>query len=257
MTAKTVIMEKHENIAVLTMNNPDTLNALSGETVSELNNFLDEIETDENIRVVIMTGTGKAFVAGADISFMQDMNPQEAEKFSANMHVMLNKIAYSKKVFIAALNGFTLGGGCELALACDIRVASEYAKLGLPEVSLGILPGGGGTQRITRLVGVAKAKELIFTGDIIKADEALKIGLVNKVVPKDDLISAAFEMANKIVKNAPLAVSYAKECLNIDGESATGFEFEKKVFGLCFATDDQKHGMKSFLNKETATFKGK
>ena len=259
MTYQTIKTQVNEGVCILTMDNPKSLNALSDLTFSEIEHAVDEIDKNDSVRVVIVTGEGKAFIAGADISHMANQTPDEAKVFSElNAHVY-RKIEKSPKVYIAAINGFALGGGCEFALACDIRIASDRAKIGLPEVGLGILPGGGGTQRLPNLVGLAKAKELIFTGDILKAEEALAIGLVNHVVSGEELMDFAKNLASRIIKNAPRAVSYAKECIQYSAEADldTGVMYENAMFGLCFATADQKEGMAAFLEKREAKFTGK
>lgn len=256
MEYKTILLDAKDGICLITMNNPKTMNALSDVTVGELSEALDRIEDDSSIRVVIITGSGKAFVAGADISYMASITAEQARRFSRDTGTVYAKIAASQKVFIAAVNGFALGGGCEFALACDLRIASEYARFGLPEVGLGILPGGGGTQRLPRLVGTQKAKEMILTGIPIKAQESLEIGLVCRVVQAGDLMERAYEIARQIMKNAPLAVKYARECIKQSEELTlnAGIEYENAMFGLCFAAPDQKEGMAAFLEKRAAKF---
>lgn len=253
---KTILLDMAGSTATITMNTPQTLNALSDLTIHELSKALDQLEADTSIRVVLITGTGKAFIAGADISYMSQLTPEQARIYANATTEIYRKISESKKVFIAAVNGYALGGGCEFVLACDLCIASERAKFGLPEVSLGILPGGGGTQRLTRLVGIQKAKELILTAATISAEEALTIGLVCRVVPEEELLPVARELATKILQNAPQAVQYARECIqkaeNMDLES--GIKFENSMFGLCFATPDQKEGMQAFLEKRKANF---
>lgn len=257
MDYETILLNIEDGVGMITMNHPKTLNALTTASIRELSAALDELEADKSVRVVIITGAGKAFVAGADISYMADLTPEEARAYAHDTTEIYQKIAGSKKVFIAAVNGYALGGGCEFALACDLRIASEYAKFGLPEVSLGILPGGGGTQRLTKLIGSQRAKELILTADVIRAGEALELGLVCKVVSADDLLPAARELAAKIMRNAPLAVQYARECIqqaeNLDIHA--GIAYENTMFGLCFATTDQKEGMHAFLEKRKANFR--
>lgn len=259
MEYKTLLFEKKNNLGIIRMNNPDKLNALILQNIQEVSVLLDELEKDSEIRVVIITGQGKAFIAGADISYMRNLSAQEAVIYSGNTIAIYEKMHKSPKVFIAAVNGYALGGGCEFAMACDIRVASGRAKFGLPEVSLGILPGGGGTQRLPHLVGIAKAKELILTGKTINAEEALKIGLINQIVPEDELLDNVLDLADQVLKNAPLAVAYAKECLNASqmGSLMDGIEFEKNMFGLCFATKDQKEGMQAFMEKTTPEYEGR
>jgi enoyl-CoA hydratase len=256
MSYKTILIEANAGICLITMNTPKTLNALSGEVIRELTDVIEKIENDKNIRVVIITGSGKAFVAGADIKYMSSLSAEQARVFARDTTAVYQKIADSKKIFIAAINGFALGGGCEFALACDLRIASEYAKFGLPEVGLGILPGGGGTQRLSRFVGIQKAKEMILTGDPIKASEALEIGLVCRVTHADELIDCTYYLAQRILKNSPLAIKYAKECIKQSQELGlqSGIEYENAMFGLCFATPDQKEGMAAFIEKREVKF---
>lgn len=256
MSYETILLNIENGVATITMNNPKTLNALSDVTIRELSDSLTVLEADDTVRVVIVTGSGKAFVAGADVSYMADLTPEQARVFARDTTDIYQRMSESNKVFIAAVNGFALGGGCEFALACDLRIASEFAKFGLPEVSLGILPGGGGTQRLTKLVGTQKAKEMILTGNPIRANEALQIGLVCKVVNADDLLPAAQDLAASIMKNAPMAVQYARECIQqSEGlDVPTGIKYENMMFGLCFATPDQKEGMHAFLEKRKAVF---
>lgn len=259
MDYKFILKNVEDGICLLTLNDPGTLNSLSNTMITELQNIVDEVEEDDSIRVVIFTGEGKAFIAGGDISYMAHLTPQQARKYAADTAIIYQKMLASSKVFIAAVNGFALGGGCEFALACDIRIASDNAKLGLPEVSLGVLPGGGGTQRLPRLVGTQKAMELILTGDIIKAEEAQRIGLVSQVVPREELINYTMDLAKRIKKNAPLAVKYARECVKRSEELTlnAGLEYENTMFGLCFATEDQKEGMSAFLEKRPAQLQSK
>ncbi len=256
---KYILVEDIDNICKITINNPKTLNALNTETLKELNCIIDKIAQDNNIRVVIITGAGKSFVAGADISEMCNKNASEGKVFGELGAKVFRKIELLPKPVIAAVNGYALGGGCELALSCDIRIASEKARFGQPEVGLGITPGFSGTQRLPRVVGLGKAKELIYTGSAIKADEALKIGLVNNVVEQDQLLDTTLELAKKIASNAPLAISYAKEAINkgIETDIETGISIENNLFAMCFSTEDQKNGMKAFLNKEKTEFQGK
>lgn len=251
-----VYLERQDNIAILKFNRPQVMNALNSEVLQELEEKLETIKRDEEIYAAIITGNGKAFVAGADISEMIHKTPDEARKFAELGLKVFRKIELMEKPIIAAVNGFALGGGCELAMSCDIRIASEKAKFGQPEVGLGITPGFAGTQRLSRLVGMAKAKELIFTADLIKAEEAERIGLVNKVVKEEELMPEALNMANKIISKAQLAVRYAKTSINRGNETdiETGMEMEKQLFALCFASKDQKEGMSAFLEKRKANF---
>jgi enoyl-CoA hydratase len=257
MEYQTLLVEIKGQIGVITMNRPSALNALSDLTIRELTDAVCAFEENDTVRVVIITGAGKAFVAGADISYMACLPPEEARVFARDTTDLYARIGASRNVYIAAVNGFALGGGCEFALACDLRIASENARFGLPEVGLGILPGGGGTQRLTRLVGTQKAKEMILTGDAIKADVAQNIGLVCKTVAADELLPAAFDLAQRILKNPTLSVKYARECIQRSEELdlPTGIEFENALFGLCFATPDQREGMAAFLEKRKPVFK--
>jgi len=257
MEWKNLLLEKEGNIGILSINRPEALNALNSFLLEELNMAIEAIQKDEDIHILILTGEGRAFVAGADISEMKDMNPTKARIFAEKGIELFRKIELMEKPVIAAVNGFALGGGCELAMCCDIRIASEKAKFGQPEVGLGITPGFGGTQRLSRLVGISRAKELIFTCDIINGDEAYRIGLANKVVPAEELISTAMEMANKILSKSQFAVRYSKTSINrgIEVDLDTGMAIEKDLFGLCFATEDQKEGMGAFLEKRTPDYK--
>ena len=246
-----LIIEKQDNICTVKINNPEALNALNSTILKELDTVFTEIKEDNSIDVVILTGEGRSFVAGADIAQMSTMNAIEGKAFGELGAAVFRKIELLDKVVIAAVNGFALGGGCELAMACDIRIASVKAKFGQPEVGLGITPGFSGTQRLSRLVGLGKAKELIYTA------EAYRIGLVNKVVAPEALMDESMAMAKKIASKAPLAVRYAKEAINrgIETDIETGISIEADLFGLCFSTEDQKEGMQAFLNKKSANFK--
>jgi enoyl-CoA hydratase len=252
MEFKNVIVEIKEKVGIVRINRPDALNALNAETLNELNKATRNLSFDnENVRVIILTGEGKAFVAGADIAEMKDMSALEAREFSHLGQRVVNFIATQEKPVIAAVNGFALGGGCELALACDIRIASDKAKFGQPEVNLGVIPGFAGTQRLSRLVGIAKAKELIFTGDMVDAQTAHAIGLVNQVVPPDQLMTTCMDLANKIASKGPAAVRLAKTAINkgLQADLTTGSWYEAEAFGLCFATGESKEGMSAFLEK--------
>jgi len=244
------------HVAILTISRPKSLNALNSTVLRELGRAIDMISDDHDIHVLIITGDGKSFVAGADINEMKDYNSEEGREWGELGSSVFKKIDQMKIPTIAAINGFALGGGCELAMACDLRIASENAKFGQPEVGLGITPGYSGCVRLPKLIGVAKAKELIYTGDSISASEAEKIGLVNCVVPFDDLMDTAMEMASKIVSKAQLAVRYSKMAINkgIETDIDTAIAFENQVFALCFATSDQKEGMNAFTEKRTSNF---
>ncbi|SHJ88744.1 enoyl-CoA hydratase [Dethiosulfatibacter aminovorans DSM 17477] len=257
MKNNNILFDKNNFIATLTFNRPSHLNALNKETLIKLREIVKEIEKDDEVKVLVVTGEGKAFVAGADISEMKGMNPQESREFSYLGNEVFRRIELLEKPVIAAINGFALGGGCELAMTCDIRIASENATFGQPEVSLGITPGFGGTQRMPRLIGTSKAKELIFTGKIIKSQEAERIGLVNMVVPHNELILKSIEMANYIIKNSSVAVGYSKSAINrgLETDIETGIMTEQNIFGLCFANLDQKEGMEAFLEKRSPKFK--
>ena len=254
-----VEVSKQGHVGIVTMNRPETLNALSSAVFADLLKAFDVVENDEEIYVVVVTGAGRSFVAGADISEMATMNVVEGKNFGDLGNQAMLRLERMEKPTIAAINGFALGGGCELSMACDIRIASEKAKFGQPEVGLGITPGFSGTQRLPRRVGVAKAKELIFSGRMIKADEAKEIGLVNAVYAPEALMDGALEMAKSFTKNAPIAVKYAKACIDrgmqmdIDG----GIAVENELFAMCFATADQKEGMGAFLEKRPAAFRNK
>lgn len=253
------VVKKEEHVTVVTINRPKVLNALNSDTLQELDQIITTIESDNDVRVVVLTGEGKAFVAGADIQEMSELSAEEGRSFGAFGQHVFKRLESLKQPVIAAVNGFALGGGCEIAMACDIRLASERAKFGQPEVGLGITPGFSGTQRLAKLVGTGQAKLMIYTGKIIRADEAKLIGLVDQVCTPETLIDEAMELAKSIAKNAPLAVQYAKTCINQGAEAKieVGNAIEESFFGLCFATEDQKNGMKAFLNKETYEFKGK
>ena len=259
MEVNNLLVEKNEGICTIKINRPKFLNSLNMETIHDIENVFDELRDDENISVVILTGEGKAFVAGADISYMKDMDAAQAKKFGETGTRVFRKIETSNKVVIAAVNGYALGGGCELSMACDIRIASENAKFGQPEVGLGITPGFSGTQRLSRLIGTGRAKELIFTGRNIGAQEAYRIGLVNKVTEPEKLMEETYAIANKIKSNSITAVKYAKEAINrgIETDIETGIAYEANIFGLCFSMKDQKEGMNAFLEKRAADFKGK
>ncbi len=258
MNFEMIQVEVGEGLATITINRPDVLNAMSPELLTELIMAVAELELNDEVGVVILTGVGKAFVAGADISEMVDMGPRDAQLFAELGGSLGQAIEESNKPYIAAVNGFALGGGCELALACDFIYASEKAKMGQPEVLLGVIPGFGGTQRLARRVGVAKAKELIFTGEVIRADEALRIALVDAVTEPDKLLDKAKTTAAAILKNGPLAIAEAKRVIHM-GQSMTleqGNRLEQLAFANLFGTDDQREGMAAFLAKRSPDFTG-
>ncbi len=255
-----VSYEVNGHVALLTINRPEALNALNTNVLQDLVQAVNKAEADENAYVLVFTGAGKAFVAGADISQMKDFSAVEAKAFAEYANALFSKITYMSKPSIAAINGYALGGGCELALACDIRIAGTKAKFGQPEVGLGITPGFGGTQRLPRVIGSSKAKEMIFTAEIIDAEEAFRIGLVSKVVEQEDLMNTALEMANKIAANGQIAVRQSKDAINngMQCDLLTGLNFEAQAFSVCFSTEDQKDAMTAFLNKSKLTeFKNK
>ena len=252
MELKNVILEKEEHLAIVTINRPKALNALNSETLKDLNTVIDDLEKDDNIYAVILTGAGeKSFVAGADISEMKDLDEKQGKEFGLLGNQVFLRLEILNKPVIAAIQGFALGGGCEISMACDIRIASDKALFGQPEVGLGITPGFGGTQRLARLVGMGKAKEMIYTARNIKADEALEIGLVNKVVPLESLMDEAKKMALKIIVNAPIAVKEAKDAINRGMQVSIdkAVEIEAEDFGKCFASEDQTEGMTAFLER--------
>ncbi|WP_296829533.1 short-chain-enoyl-CoA hydratase [uncultured Megasphaera sp.] len=260
MDYQNILCAVENGIATITINRPKALNALNLDTVTELKDAIAKISVDKDVKVVVITGAGeKSFVAGADIKEMATKTPAEGREWGQFGQNVFTEIENMPQPVIAAINGFCLGGGCELSCACDIRYASENAKFGQPEVGLGITPGFGGTQRLTRVVGRGQAKELIYTGGMIGAEEAKAIGLVNKVVPQEELMPAVLKLAGKIAKNAPVAVQLSKAAINrgINCDVVTGIAYEAEVFGLCFSTHDQKEGMAAFVEKRKATFEGK
>ena len=247
-----VLLEKKGHIAVATINRPKALNALNSEVLQDLDELVEQVKADEEIYALVLTGAGeKAFVAGADIGEMSSLTKAEGESFGKKGNDVFRKLETLPIPTIAAVNGFALGGGCELAMSCDIRLCADSAVFGQPEAGLGITPGFGGTQRLARLVGPGMAKQMIYTAKNIKADEALRIGLVNAVYPVEELMAAAEKMANTIAKNAPIAVRACKKAINdglqVDMDQA--IVVEEKLFGSCFETADQKEGMSAFLEK--------
>jgi enoyl-CoA hydratase len=260
MAYENLLFDVSEQIARITFNRPQVLNALNRRTVEELGDCLDRARDDAGIRALILTGAGeKAFVAGADINELARLTPVDGRQSSRVGQEILHRLETVGKPSIAAINGFALGGGCELALACTIRIASRSARLGQPEVKLGILPGYGGTQRLARLCGKGLAHELILTGEMIPADEALRIGLVNRVVEPADLLSTAESIARKIIINAPLAVKFAMEAIErgMEMTQEEGLFLEATLFGLCCATEDMREGTRAFLEKRPPRFQGR
>jgi len=260
MAYENVLLEKEDRIGILSINRPKALNALNNDTLVEIDKAIDEIKADDSIDVVIVTGAGdKAFVAGADIAFMQSLTAMEGRAFAALGQAVFRKLEAMEKPSIAAVNGFALGGGCELAMSCDFRIASTSAKFGQPEVGLGITPGFGGTQRLPRLVGAGMAKQLLYTADIIDANEALRVGLVNSVVAPEELMDFVKKIAKRILSKAQVAVRLSKvaatEGMQVDIDRSMTIEAD--AFGLCFATTDQKEGMTAFVEKRKAQFTGK
>jgi len=258
MALENIILEHEKGIATIYINRPEKLNALNKATIQELHETLELIDNNPNVRVVIITGSGeKAFVAGADIAEFAHFSADEGSQLAAQgQQILFDFIEKMKTPVIAAINGFALGGGLELAMACHFRIASENAKMGLPETSLGVIPGYGGTQRLPQIVGKGRAMEMIMTAGMIDADTAKVYGLVNHVVPQEDLFSACRTIATRIMKNSPVAISKAIEAVNANFISGVnGFDVEIKNFGDCFATDDFKEGTTAFLEKRKANFK--
>jgi enoyl-CoA hydratase/carnithine racemase len=260
LTLENVLYETKTAIAYVTLNRPRVLNALNRHTWEDLRTAFENARDDEAVRGVILTGAGdKAFIAGADIGELAHVTAIQAEESSSYGQAVLDLIENLGKPVIAAVNGFALGGGCETAMACTIRVASEKASFGQPEVKLGVLPGGGGTQRLPRLVGKGRALQLILSGEMISAQEAHRIGLVNEIVPAASLIARAEAILNQIFANAPIAVRYSLEAVNkgLDTSLAEGLRLEASYFGLCAATDDKREGTGAFLEKRAPQFQGR
>ncbi|MEE8378009.1 MAG: enoyl-CoA hydratase-related protein [Candidatus Aminicenantaceae bacterium] len=256
----TLLYEKKETIGILTINRPEKMNALSNLLTSELKTVLDTVEQDDMLRVLVITGAGdKAFVAGADIQELVTRDAQIGRKVSKERQDLFSRIENLAVPVIAAINGYALGGGLELALACSIRICSDRAKFGAPEVKLGIIPGDGGTQRLPRLVGLGRAMEMILSGDFIDAQEAYRIGLANKVVPHEELMEKTLELADKIASRPPLAVRFAKEAVNRSVGSGvdSGYVLESYLHALSCTTEDKKEGVSAFLEKRKGQFKGK
>ena len=260
LTLANVRYEKKDSIAYVTVNRPKVLNALNTATWTDLKTAFENAKADTSVRGVILTGAGdKAFIAGADISELAHLNAYEAEESSRFGQAVLDLIENLGKPVIAAINGFALGGGCETAMACTMRIAAEHAKFGQPEVKLGLLPGGGGTQRLPRLVGKGRALQLILTGETISAQDAYRIGLVNEVVAADGLIDRAETILKQVAANAPIAVKFSLDAVNkgLDSSQSAGLALEASYFGICAASEDKKEGISAFLEKRTPKFRGR
>ena len=261
MPYENIILEREDEVAILTVNRPKVLNALNGATLDDIQAAVDEVRSDEKVRVLIVTGAGdKAFVAGADINQINRLPSASAGvDMSRRGQEVFFQVERLEKPVIAAINGFALGGGCELAMACDIRIAADTARLGQPEINLGIIPGYSGTQRLPRLVGKGAAKLMIYTGEMIKADEALRIGLVDKVVPAGDLMSAAKSLAKQLLAKSPIALAVAKRSvdLGMEVDLDRGCAIEAMNFGIACSTEDKNEGTSAFLEKRKPVFKGR
>lgn len=259
MEFNNLLYENKDGIAFITMNRPEALNAFNKETLEELSKVIDLVEQDPEVKVIIFTGQGKSFIAGADISEMSEYEILEGRDVALKGQALFSRVEKLGKMTIAAINGFALGGGCEFAMSCDIRIASEYAKFGQPEVGLGIIPGWGGTQRMPRLVGKGTAKYYICTGDIFNAEEAYRIGLVDKITKADELISTAEKVAKTIISKAPVAVKMAKYAINngLNTDLESGIAYEAEAYTTSFSCADRKEGTAAFLEKRQANFQGK
>ena len=260
MEYKHLLLAKEDGIGIITVNRPQVLNALNTEVFIELDEMFTEIEHDSEIRVVIITGAGdRAFIAGVDIMEMKDKNSVDIQRFIVTARQVGDRIYNLSKPVIAAINGYAFGGGHELALACDLRIASEKARFGQQEINLGIIPGGGAIPRLTQLVGMTRAKEIVFMGDVIDAQNALQMGLVNKIVPHEKLMEEAKAMARKLLSKSSVALSYAKKAFNtgLNLDLAAALDLDECYFARCFATEDQKEGMKAFTEKRKPEFKNK
>ena len=254
-----ILVDIDGHVAKVTINRPKVLNSLTSGMLDMLDEIVDRLTDDDNVRVVVFTGAGeKAFVAGADISELRDLDRESGRAFSARGQALLRKIEVMPKATIAAVNGFALGGGCELAMSCDIRVAAENARFGQPEINLGIIPGYGGTQRFTRLVGYGRASELIMTGNMIDASKAAELGLVERVVPEGSAVKEATDLARSIAAKSPVAIAAIKRAMDASqGDHTPGYETEAEEFGRIMETEDKAEGIQAFLEKRPATWKGK
>ncbi len=259
MSDPEVLVERDGHVARVTINRPSVMNALSMNTLNELEQAMDDLAADEQIRAIVITGSGeKAFVAGADITEIRDLDREGGEAFARRGHELFRKIEMMPKVVIAAVNGFALGGGCELAMACDIRVVSENAKFGQPEINLGIIPGYGGTQRFTRLLGYGKAAELLMTGVMISAEQAMELKLVERVVPEGSAVKEATDLARAIAGKAPLAIAAIKRSMDASqGDHTEGYLTEAQEFGAIMESEDKTEGIAAFIEKRTADWKGR
>lgn len=255
MGYENILLEKDGAIATITFNRPEALNALNNQTRAEFKEAIEEVKGDESVKTVILTGMGRAFIAGSDIKELKGTTPLQAHDIK-RLGEMIEEL---EKPVIAAVNGFALGGGCEIVMACDIIIASEKAKFGQPEVNIGVIPGGGGTQRLQRMVGVHRAKELIFTGDIIDAAEAERIGLVNKVVPSEELMLRVKEIAGKISKKSSAAIRLAKAAINrgMRTDLGAGLAYERELYSLSLTTEDKAEGIEAFIEKREPKYKGR
>ncbi len=258
MSDKNLLTTIANQVALITINRPQAMNALNPATISELSTTIAELEQQADVHVIIITGAGeKAFVAGGDVALMRTLTPLQARDVALMAAELFQRIENSACVVIAAINGYALGGGCELALACDFRLAAEQAQLGQPEINLGIIPGWGGTQRLPRLIGISRAKELMFTGERVGAQHALKLGLIDHIYPADQLLDHAHRLAQTIAAKPQTAIRIIKEAVNIgmamDQDKA--IRYESEMFGMCFTTEDQKEGMDAFFEKRPAVWK--
>lgn len=258
MEYKTLLFQKEQGIGLVTFNRPQVLNAVNEEVLLEMINVIEEIARDDEIKAVILTGNEKVFVAGGDISFMSQISPLECERFIGLVHKATNDITNLTKPVIAAMAGFVLGGGCEIALSCDIRIAAENAQFGLPETNIGLFPAGGGTQKLTRVAGLGWAKDLVLTGDTIDAATARQIGLVTRVVPLEELLPEAKKIAVKLSAKSPVTMRIVKQCLNmsVNTDLTSGLFHEQRGFAFLFSAEDHLEGMKAFMEKRNPKYKG-